>query len=222
MRFDISTPWGRIKAWMYAMFAEHNFINLLRYNFHKISEGAYRSSQPTMMQLERDVKKYRIKTILNLKGPNTNSAYYAFEVEKCKELGIKMVDITILSRSIPDAQKIKYAKEVFENIEYPMWMHCKAGADRTGIYATLFQYFHEHIPIEETNQLGLIPFGHLKHSKAGKVDYFFDKYMEYHQENPDKDLIYWVENVADRDKLNNEFKAEGLASFINDYVLRRE
>lgn len=222
MRFDISTPWNRTKAWLYAMFVEHNFTNVIRYNFHKISEGVYRSSQPTMMQLERDVKKYGIKTILNLKGPNTNSAYYAFEVEKCRELGIKLIDINIQSRSIPDAQKIKQAKEIFESIEYPMWMHCKAGADRTGIYATLFQYFHENIPIEQTNQLALIPFGHLKHSNAGKVDYFFDQYLEYYKSNPDKDLMYWVENVADRDKLNREFKAEGFVSFINDTILRRE
>ena len=213
MRFKIDTKLERLKAWLWAMFVEHNFINPIRYNFHKISDGVYRSSQPTMSQLHRDVKKYNIKTILNLKGTNTNSAYYVFEVEKCKELGIKLIDIEIYSRSIPDANKIKLAKEIFENIEYPMWMHCKAGADRTGLYATLFQYFHLKMPIEKTNQLALIPFGHLKHSKAGKIDYY---------QHPDAELLDWAENVVDRDKMDKEFKPEGLASFINDYILMRE
>lgn len=222
MRFNIDTKFGRFKAWLWAMFVEHNFINPLRYNFHKIADGVYRSSQPTMTQLARDVKKYNIKTILNLKGANPNSAYYVFEVEKCKELGIKLVDIEIYSRSIPDAQKIKLAKEIFESIEYPMWMHCKAGADRTGIYATLFQHFHLGIPIEKTNQLALFPFGHLKHSKAGKIDFYFNEFVKYKERHPDVDLIFWAENIADRDAMDKEFKPEGFANFINEYVLMRE
>jgi protein tyrosine phosphatase (PTP) superfamily phosphohydrolase (DUF442 family) len=222
VRFKIDTKLERLKAWLWAMFVEHNFINPIRYNFHKISDGVYRSSQPTMSQLQRDVKKYNIKTILNLKGTNPNSAYYVFEVEKCKELGIKLIDIEIYSRSIPDANKIKLAKEIFENIEYPMWMHCKAGADRTGLYATLFQYFHLKMPIEKTNQLALIPFGHLKHSKAGKIDYYFEEFAKYKAQHPDAELLDWAENVVDRDKMDKEFKPEGLASFINDYILMRE
>lgn len=222
MRFKIDTKLERFKAWLWAMFVEHNFMNPIRYNFHKISDGVYRSSQPTMTQLERDVKKYNIKTILNLKGANKNSAYYVFEVEKCKELGIKLIDIEIYSRSIPDAKRIKNAKEIFENIEYPMWMHCKAGADRTGLYATLFQYFHLKMPIEQTNQLALLPFGHLKHSKAGKIDHYFEEFTKYKADHPEADLLFWAENIVDRDKMDKEFQPEGLASFINDYILRRE
>jgi protein tyrosine phosphatase (PTP) superfamily phosphohydrolase (DUF442 family) len=182
----------------------------------------YRSSQPTMYQLERDIKKYGIKTILNLKGANKNSAYYAFEKEKCEELGIKMVDIEVYSRAFPDAYRIEDAKKVFESIEYPAWMHCKAGADRTGIYATLFQYFHEKMPISKTNQLKAWPFGHIKHSNAGKIDYYFDEYLKYEKENSDADLIEWANNVADIKKFNDEFKPESLASFLNDKLLRRE
>lgn len=222
MKFNINTRFGRIRAWLYAVFVEHNFTNVIRYNFHQISDEAYRSSQPTMMQLERDVKKYGIKTIINLKGANENSAYYAFEVEKCRELGIKLVDVTIYSRGIPEAYRIRQAKEIFESIEYPMWMHCKAGADRTGIYATLFQYFHLNFPIEKTNQLKLWPFGHIKHSNAGKIDFYFEKFLEYKKQYPNIDLLYWAENIANKDELDREFKPEGIASFVNDYIFMRE
>jgi len=204
------------------MLVEHNFTNIVRLNFHKISDGVYRSSQPTMEQLERYSRKYGIKTILNLKGPNLKSAYYAFEVEKCRQLGLKLVDINIASRRIPEPGKIRLAKEIFDQVEYPIWIHCKAGADRTGIYATLFQYFKLGIPIENTDQLKFWPYGHFKHSKAGKFDYYLEKYLEYKKENPGIGLLEWAETVADYDKLNREFKPEGLASFINDYVLRRE
>lgn len=222
MRFDLKTPWGRARAWLYAMLVEHNFTNLFRFNFHRISAEAFRSSQPTMWQMRRIVKKYGIKTILNLKGSNANSAYWAFEQEQCEKLGIHLVNINIASRSIPDAERIRRAKEVFETIEYPMWMHCKAGADRTGIYATLYQYFREHTPIEETDQLKLWPFGHIRHSKAGKIDHYLERYKAYRKDHPEVGLLEWAETVADREQIDREFKAGGLASFINDTLLRRE
>lgn len=222
MRFKLNTRWGRAKAWLYAMLVEHNFTNIFRFNFHRVSEEAFRSSQPTMWQLRRMVKKYGIKTIVNLKGPNERSAYWAFEREQCKKLGVTLVDVSIASRSVPDVGRVRRAKEVFDSIEYPMWMHCKAGADRTGIYATLYQYFRKGVPIEQTDQLKLWPYGHIKHSKAGKIDFYLEQYVAYRKEHPEVGLLEWAENIADRDRIDREFKAGGLASFINDHILHRE
>ena len=50
MRFNLKTLWGRTVAWLYAMLVEHNFTNVIRFNFHRISEEAFRSSQPTRWQ----------------------------------------------------------------------------------------------------------------------------------------------------------------------------
>lgn len=222
MKFNLTTPLGRAWAWLYAMLQEHNFTNLIRFNFHRVSGDTFRSSQPTMWQLRRMVKKYGIKTILNLKGANPGSAYWAFEKEQCAKLGVKLVDIEIKSRETPTAGDVRHAKEVFESIEYPMWMHCKAGADRTGIYATLFQYFHLHMPIEKTDQLKLWPFGHIRHSEAGKIDNYLEQYLAYQQDHPEVDLLEWAETVADRDKIDREYTSGGLASFINDHLLHRE
>lgn len=204
------------------MFVEHNFTNLIRFNFHRISDEAYRSSQPTMWQIRRMVKKYGIKTIINLKGANPGSAYWAFEREQCEELGIRLVDVQIYSRGFPEAERLQHAKRVFEEAEYPIWIHCKAGADRAGIYSTLYQYFRQHIPIEQTDQLRLWPFGHIRHSSAGKIDFYFDTYLDYRKDHPDVELLDWAENVADREKLEREFKPGGLANFINDVLLKRE
>jgi protein tyrosine phosphatase (PTP) superfamily phosphohydrolase (DUF442 family) len=222
VRFDLSSPWGRIRAWLYAMLVEHNFTNLIRFNFHRISDEAYRSSQPTMWQLRREVKRRGIKTIINLKGANLGSAYYAFEKEQCARLGIRLVDIDIYSRGIPEGSRIRRAKEVFDSAEYPIWIHCKAGADRAGIYSTLYQYFRKHIPIGETNQLKLWPFGHIRHSNAGKIDFYLEQFLAYQREHPEAEFLDWAERIADREKINAAFKPGGLASFINDVVLRRE
>jgi hypothetical protein len=86
----------------------------------------------------------------------------------------------------------------------------------------LYQYFRKQIPIAETGQLKLWPFGHIRHSKAGKFDHYLELYQAYQKDHPEVGLLEWAENVADRDKIDREYKAGGLASFINDYVLRRE
>jgi protein tyrosine/serine phosphatase len=222
MRFNLKSPWGRAVAWLYAMLVEHNFTNVLRFNFHRISEEAFRSSQPTMWQLRRVVRQYGIKTVINLKGANAGSAYWHFEREQCAKLGIQMVDISIYSRSVPDAARIHRAKEVFESVEYPVWIHCKAGADRAGIYSTFYQYFRQNIPIEQTDQLRFWPYGHIRHSNAGKIDYYLEQYAAYHKDHPDTGLLEWAETVADRNRIDQEFKSGSLADFINDVILRRE
>jgi protein tyrosine phosphatase (PTP) superfamily phosphohydrolase (DUF442 family) len=222
VRFDLKALGDRAWAWLYAMFVEHNFTNIIRFNFHQISAEAYRSSQPTMWQLRREVKRRGIKTIINLKGANLGSAYYAFEKEQCAKLGIALVDVEIYSRGIPEGARVRRAKEVFETVEYPIWIHCKAGADRAGIYATLYQYFRQHIPIGQTNQLKLWPFGHIKHSNAGKIDFYLEQFLAYQQAHPGTEFLHWAETIADREQLSNAFKSGGLASFINDVVLRRE
>jgi len=204
------------------MLVEHNFTNLVRFNFHRVSEEAFRSSQPTMWQLRRMVRKHGIKTIINLKGPNQDSAYWAFEREQCAKLGVRLVDVSIASRSLPSHERIKRASTVFDSVEYPIWMHCKAGADRAGIYSTLYQHFRLGVPIEQTDQLRLWPYGHIKRSKAGMADFFFDQYTSFRREHPEVGLLEWSSDHADRERMEREFRASSLASFLNDRLLRRE
>jgi len=222
MRFNLDSPYQRAIAWLYAMLVEHNFTNVVRLNFHQISHEAFRSSQPTMWQLRRIVKKYGIKTILNLKGANHNSAYWLFEREQCAQIGVRLIDIDIYSRSIPRIAQIRRAQEIFASVEYPIWMHCKAGADRTGIYATFYQYFRQQIPLNQTNQLRFWPFGHSKYSNAGKIDYYLAQFWEYQKHHPEIDFLFWAENIADPKQLERSFQAGGVTSFIYDYILRRE
>lgn len=222
MRFRLDSFPARAKAWLHAMLVEHNFTNLLRFNFHRISPECFRSSQPTMWQLRRVVRKYGIKTIINLKGANEESAYWAFEREQCAKLGVRLVDVKIASRGFPSHARLQLAHDVFASVEYPIWIHCKAGIDRTGIYATLYQHFRLGMPIEQTDQLRLWPYGHIRRSKAGKAGYFLEQYARYHREHPEVGLLEWSRDIADREQMEREFRASGLASFLNDRLLRRE
>jgi protein tyrosine/serine phosphatase len=224
-RFDMTTIRGRIFAWLYAFFIEHNFINIFRRNFHKLSDNAYRSSQPTMYQLKGIVSKYGIKTVINLKGENRNSGHFLLERRTCEKLGVTMVNHTIYSRKMPDLNIVKNARKMLEGVEYPILLHCKAGADRAGIISALYKYFIENRSMEESiRQLDFWPYGHIRYTKAGKMDFFFDEFIKHKNENPDKDvkLEQWCEKIMDKDDLERRFIKHPWADILYDFILRRQ
>jgi protein tyrosine/serine phosphatase len=217
---NIDSFWGYLYAQAYATIVEHNFTNAIRRNFHKISEDAFRSSQPTTYQLRKIIKKHGIKTVLNLRGYERNSPLRALEERVCEEAGVKLVYIEAYSRKIPEVKTLEEFKRVFESIEYPVLIHCKSGADRAGLGSTLFLHYRHGVPLEHANQLKLWPYGHIKHARTGLIDLFVELYSQRDKDAPSDPAEF--AKTLDRDKLEREFKAVPFFENIVDKVLRRE
>jgi protein tyrosine/serine phosphatase len=67
--------------------------------------------------------------------------------------------------------------DIFDTAERPMVMHCKSGADRTGIASALYLLVCEGAPMAEARkQLRFWPFLHLKRSATGILDHILDLY----------------------------------------------
>ncbi len=217
---NINSFWGYLYAQIYAMIVEHNFTNVFRRNFHRIDEYAFRSSQPTTYQLRRIIKKHGIKTVLNLRGYEKNSPLRALEEKVCKDMGVKLVYINTYSRKIPDEKMLREFKEIYATIEYPVLIHCKAGADRAGIGSMLYLYYQKGVPLEHTNQLKFWPYGHIKHARTGLIDLFVELYANRAPDAPD-DLADFAASL-DREKLEREYKPIPFFEKLVDKVLRRE
>ncbi len=217
---NIDTFFGRLFAQAYAMIVEHNFTNVIRQNFHRIDESAFRSSQPTTYQLRRIIKKHGIKTVLNLRGYERNSPLQALEEKVCADAGIKLVYIEAYSRKIPEVKTLEKFKEVFANIEYPVLIHCKSGADRAGLGSTRYLHYKKGVPLEHANQLKFWPYGHIKHARTGLIDTFVELYATRSADAP-HDPVEFAKTL-DHEKLEREFKAIPFFENIVDKVLRRE
>jgi len=218
------TFWDKIKAWFISMIIEHNFTNIFRLNLHKVNDNLYRSSQPTPWQLKKIVKEKGIKTVINLRGAQPHSPVYMLEKKTCDEIGVKMIDVEIYSRALPDKERLEKLAKAFEEAEYPVLMHCKAGADRTGLAATFYLYYKEGVPLEEIDQLKFIPYGHIKSSNAGIIDYYFEEFAKYKKENPDADIFEWTAKLPRKEMMKRfkDQKESYLSDFLNNVILRRE
>lgn len=222
MKCDLSTSAGRIKAYLWSFIVEHNIVNVFRDNFYRISPNAFRSSQPTPYQVINRAEKYGIKTIINCRGFAKESPLRDLEEEACAKAGIAMRSFTIYSRTIPRIEELKTLHTLLNEIEYPVMFHCKSGADRVGIVSTLYLHWKEGVPLEETQMLKFWPYGHIKGAKTGILDYFIETFLEYKKEHPDAELLWWAENVMEREELRDSFKPEGFSTFLVDKVLNRE
>ena len=217
---DLTTPLGRARAHAYALVAEHAGINLVWRNLHRLSDRAYRSSQPTPGQLRRRIRRLGLRTVVCLRGFSEDSPISLLEREVCAKEGCALEVYKMHSRKIPSGAIIRGARDLLERIEYPALFHCKSGADRVGLFSTLYLHFEEGVPLAETRQLRFFPYGHVSGAKAGLLDHFFACYQAEHAAHGTP-FLEWVDRM-DPQELRDSFRPHPLWSLVFDKVLQRE
>jgi len=219
-RFDLSTGWGRFKAYWHSIWGDHAFLRVGFSNAHWIGPDMVRAAQPWPYQLKY-WKRDGIRTIVNLRG-GFDTGFYVLEREACERLGLTMVDFTITSREVPRRETVLGARDLFQSIEYPALMHCKSGADRAGIMSVFYRHFHLGEPIREAmKELGLRTL-HVKQGKTGVLDYVFERYLA-EAEPKGISFIDWVQSDAyDRKQIKDDFKSSWWGTLLTDRLLRRE
>lgn len=108
-------------------------------NFHAVVEGElYRSAQPGPADIVRYAQDHGIKTIINLRGENKGSAWYDTEIAQSQKFGIHHVDFRMSAwRQLPQQEAAELIL-LLERAEKPVLIHCKSGADRSGLAAALY------------------------------------------------------------------------------------
>ena len=219
MTLDLDTKAGRKQAYHNLTWQDHGFLRVWFNNQHYIGEGMYRANQPSPARIA-ELAKEGIKTILNVRGDSENG-FYLLEKEACAQHGIDLVDVRMFSRDTHAVEKIHKLKTAFETIKYPALMHCKSGADRTGIAGVLFKHFHMGLPIDEALEQLSFKYLHVKAGKTGMLDFFFEDYLTYAKTH-DISFIDWVDTVYDRLDVHDRFMSSWIGNIFSEKILRRE
>jgi protein tyrosine/serine phosphatase len=216
---DVTTARGRTLAWVDALFIDHAVFRLVWSNLATVAPGLlYRSNHPLPGRLARLKKRYGLQTLINLRGQTKNGSD-ALSRDAAHRLGLDFIDMAFESRGAPHRDRILRLHSIYQTMRRPALMHCKSGADRAGLAAGLFVLFEGGTAREAMRQLSL-RFGHVKQAKTGILDAFFLRYQREGEGR--KPFLDWVREDYDEALLRRDFHANGLASFINDWILVHE
>lgn len=159
--------------------------------YDAVSAGLFGNS------LDSVIKRYGIKTVLNLRGGSEKDKRYRDELAVCSQDGTDHIDDAFSARALPSPEVVARLFDVFDHAKYPILIHCQAGADRTGLACAVYAnaYLGQPIDTAETNQLTW-RYGHFKFTNTRPMNKFFDLYRET---SKGKSLREWAK--ADYPKL---------------------
>lgn len=119
-------------------------------NLHKISDGLYRSAQPTAKGLE-NAKAMGIKTVINLRTFHSDR-------DEAGKTDIKREHINMVAWHPDFDDTVRFLKSVTDRVNQPVLFHCQHGADRTGtmcaVYRIAVQGWTKQAALEEMTRGG--------------------------------------------------------------------
>ncbi|MFW5489973.1 MAG: tyrosine-protein phosphatase [Desulfovibrio sp.] len=145
-------------------------------NFHAITAGeAYRSAQLDRDELTHYARKYRIRSIINLRGHRPKEAWYCEETATARELGIRHFDFGgIGATRAPSPRQMRELLELFAMAPRPVLLYCQAGADRSGLAAALWKTTIDGTPASKARRQLSLRYGHMPVGPTTVLDDFFD------------------------------------------------
>ncbi|THH36730.1 protein tyrosine phosphatase [Aliishimia ponticola] len=174
---DFSTPENRRKAQFYIDWLDHAVLRRRWTNEEEIVPGVWRSNHPTEERF-REISKRGISTILNLRG-TPQRPIYVQEVMLCQELGLKLIDVPMSARAAPRKDTLANLIDVFRKIERPFLMHCKSGADRTGLASAIYLMEIEGKSLSDASKMLSPRYLHFRQSKTGVLDRVLEAYAPF-------------------------------------------
>jgi len=107
-------------------------------NFHEVIGGElYRSAQPDAERLRDWVRDHGIRSVLNLRGAS-DGAWYVEEIATANELGLTHADFGMSAGKPLSQTRSDQLIALMQQLPKPLLIHCKQGADRTGLASALY------------------------------------------------------------------------------------
>lgn len=198
-RYDqrIDSDLGRWQGHLYLTLYDHAWLRGAWRNEGQIADGLFRSNQPDAERLA-DWKARGIVEVLSLRPGQ--GVVHAFEAETCASLGLRLFNAPLPTREPPHAASLLRLIDHFDDLQRPALIHCKSGADRTGLAAAIWAIHVEGRPVTEARRALSMRHLHLKWTKTGVLDRVLDLYEQRMARGP----------IAIRDWIATEYDREAL------------
>lgn len=118
-------------------------------NYHQVIAGElYRSGQLSGPELTRRIHQDGIRSVINLRGSQTDSGWYDDELAASDAAGVAHFNVRISSAQHLDMAQARDLLAVMQAAPKPVLVHCAGGADRSGLAAALYLAATGH-PLDE-------------------------------------------------------------------------
>lgn len=188
-------------------------------NKHHLGGDVWRSSQPNPFGIRRFASQGG-KSLLSLRGDNCGGSY-ALEREEAKRLGLTLTFWQCAAARIMPVEGVQALIDTLRQLERPLLIHCKSGADRMGFVSVIYKHVILGEPIDQAMQQLSLRFGHIRSSRTGVLDLFFETYKA---QNDGGKLSFedWLHSRCDPDAINGSFQKGAVVGWIEETILRRE
>jgi hypothetical protein len=135
----------------------------------------FRSAQPSS-QLEAWIRDYQVKSILNLRGGSSADWWYDAETRTALAHGVSFYDLPLAATRRPTRRDLLLLIDVLMRCPYPLWIHCKSGADRTGLASALYLMMQRAQPPERAERAFSLEYGHIPYFGTEHLHEPLDEY----------------------------------------------
>jgi tyrosine-protein phosphatase SIW14 len=106
-------------------------------NFHQVNENIYRGAQPHGQGFAA-LAQMGIKTVIDLRGENS-------EANAVQHAGLHYIRMHWNGYKAPDDTQIAAVLALLnDSAQWPVFVHCRRGADRTGTAIACYRISHDH------------------------------------------------------------------------------
>ncbi len=135
----------------------------------------FRSAQPTT-QLTAWIRDYHLRSILNLRGGSYADSWYEAEVQAAKDSGVSFYDLPLSATRRPSRCDLLTIIDTLKSCPYPLLIHCKSGADRTGLASAVYRLIQLGETPEQAELAFSLEFGHIP---LGGTEHLHEPLREY-------------------------------------------
>lgn len=112
-----------------------NFATL---NFHAVVEHhIYRSRQVEFAELRYLQQEYHFQSIINLRGAYPKASWYQGEVRVARQQHVHHYTFALPAHGLPSWEALSRLVSTLQQAPQPVLLHCREGADRTGLAAAI-------------------------------------------------------------------------------------
>jgi protein tyrosine/serine phosphatase len=155
---------------------------VLNHNFHVVSPGRiFRSSQMSSNALNALIRRHGIRTIVDLRGDSVEN--HSADVSAAHVLGVQHIDFDLDATREVSSNEMERIVAALSTAPKPALIHCKSGADRTGLVSALYLYCFEGKSADAASRQLSVRYGHVPYlfwSDTAAMDRSFWRYVGDH------------------------------------------